>query len=304
MKVLVFGSGGQLGLEVVASLTECQTDVIAYSKADLDITDSELVRRTIKAEAPTVIVNAAAYTKVDAAEQETDLAWMINGKAVQELAHICCELPETLLIHLSTDYVFDGESSRALRETDPVNPLNVYGSSKLAGEESILSSNGLSAVVLRTSSVHGIGGANFVHTMSRLLREKAKVSVVDDQFTSPTYAPWLASVIRSIAVGREDFMGRRSLLHAANEGQCSWYEFAQAIVADLEPVYGRSNLAEIAPIPAEEFPRPAKRPRFSVLDCSRLDSLSQLPRPHWRETLKEHIALMLHHSQSSSQSSY
>lgn len=299
MKVLVFGASGQLGREVVTAVRRHQLDVRAYARSELDITDTDLVRKTIREHAPCIVVNTAAFTQVDLAEQEVDLAWMVNSKAVRGLALACCEHPDNLLIHISTDYVFDGNSHRALRETDTVNPLNVYGASKLGGEQSIQDIDGLSAVILRTSSVHGIGGANFVHTMCRLLREKAEVKVVDDQFMSPTYAPWLAGVVGTIALGREQFMGRKSLFHAAGGGQCSWFEFAQAIATELEPFYGSANLASVLPIPASEFIRPAKRPSFSVLDCAKLDDLLQLPRPQWHETLKEHLALVIEQAQSS-----
>ena len=279
--LLVTGAGGQLG-RALAHRVERMEDMAGrrFLFADssvLDITDTEAIETLCVSERVTHLINCAAYTAVDQAEEEPKLADAVNHLAVRELADLSRRLGFRL-IHLSTDYVFDGCSCRPYREEDPAAPINIYGRSKLAGEEAIRRVAPAGAVILRTSWLYGREGANFVHTMLRLGRKHREVKVVADQIGTPTRAEDLAELIlRLIRMGEE----RREVTtyHYSGEGVASWYDFAQAVfeLAGLE--------CRAMPIRTEEYPRPARRPAYAVLDKGRVRRELGIEIPHWRESL-------------------
>ncbi|MBI1904813.1 MAG: dTDP-4-dehydrorhamnose reductase [Rhodocyclales bacterium] len=288
MKLLVTGANGQVGYELVRSLMPLG-EVVALTRGDCDLTRPEAIARAIGAHKPDVIVNAAAYTAVDRAESEEDLATRINGEAPRALA-LAARSVGALLLHYSTDYVFDGDKDTPWDETDPVSPLNAYGRSKLAGERAIMAS-GADFIILRTTWVFAARGANFVRTMLRLGRERETLKVVADQFGAPTWARNIADASAHVvmAVQRERAEGRfaSEVLHLASQGQTSWHGFATEIYAE----FGRQRpgavlrVRAVEPIPSSEYPTSARRPANSRLDCSRLASRFGIRLPPWRDAL-------------------
>lgn len=270
MKVLVTGAGGQLGRELSRLLPDRGYDIAAFTRAELDVTDLEAVERVLEEHAPGLVINAAAYNAVDNAEKETEEAYSVNAFGPRNLA-VGCERNGCDLLHVSTNYVFDGRSERPYEPFDPPNPLSAYGRSKLAGEEYVrdLCSRWY---VVRTAGVYGEGG-NFVRTMLRVGREKGAVRVKGDEYISPTYAPDLAWGILELVEGKS-----YGLYHLTNSGSCSWYEFAREIfeVAGAE--------VEVAPVSSSEFPLPAGRPANGVLS-----SLGSPKLRHWREALVRYL---------------
>lgn len=270
MKVLVTGSGGQLGRELSRLLPERGYDTIALTRAELDITDIQAVRRVIGEHESELLINAAAYNAVDAAEKEIEEAYSVNAFGPHNLA-IVCERAGCGLMHLSTNYVFDGESERPYEPFDPPNPISAYGRSKLAGEEYVRDFSSRWYVV-RTAGVYG-EGANFVRTMLRAGAEKGAVRVKNDEYISPTYALDLAVGILEL-VEQESY----GLYHLTNSGSCSWYEFA----CEIFDLAGAS--VEVTPVPSSEYQLPAARPANGVL--------SPLGGPklrHWREALSSYL---------------
>lgn len=249
MRVLVTGAGGQVGRELVDAFAD--HDVVAADRAALDVTDRGAVLGAITALRPDVVVNAAAWTAVDLCESDPDRAWLSNALAVRFLAE-GCRAAGARLCHISTDYVFDGDSPDPYTEWDPTGPRSVYGRSKLAGEHEA----GPDALVVRTSWVCGRHGPNMVKTILRLAAEHDTLRFVDDQRGHPTFADDLAGMIRRLVVDR-----RTGVVHVTNQGAVSWYELAREVLAaaGLDP--GR-----VAPIATAEMPRPAPRPANSVLD--------------------------------------
>ncbi len=246
--ILVTGQNGQLGNELkVLSENYANYDYVFTDVAELDITNEEKVNEFFITYKPAICINAAAYTAVDKAETERELALKINAWAVGNLAENCKKI-NTKFIHISTDYVFDGTASSPYAEDDTVNPVNFYGESKLKGEQIALEKNP-STVIIRTSWVYSFFGNNFVKTMLRLMKERESISVVNDQFGSPTYAADLAGAVMKITTQSEDKDG---IYHFSNEGVISWFEFAVGI----------KNLAglscEIKPINTSDYPTPAK----------------------------------------------
>lgn len=282
MKIVLFGGSGQLGFEMIKRASDLNFDLIAPVTKEVDITSRNDVIAFISRVKPDVIVNSAAYTAVDKAEENPEAAYLVNRDGVRFIAEAALQ-NNCRVIHLSTDYVFDGSIETALTEDAPVNPVNVYGKSKLAGEieiERILGSRGL---VVRTSSLHGQRGLNFVHTMIELLSSRETVNVVSDQFMCPTWAGWLAECLLDLI--RIDCSG---VLHACGQGVTSWYGFASEIRTILE--VSRKDLAIIEPVSSSNFLRPAPRPRYSALDCSKLSRIlgrSALP---WQAGLKFHMS--------------
>ena len=270
MKVLVTGSKGQLGLELAGILPERGHEVVALAREGLDVADPEAVERVVEEHSPEIVVNAAAYTNVDGSEKETDLAYSVNALGPRSLAQVCgrrgCEL-----LHVSTNYVFDGESARPYEPFDPPNPISAYGRTKLAGEEHVMRLMNRWYVV-RSAGVYGLGH-NFVRTMLRVAGERDSLKVKDDEFISPTYARDLADGIVGIV---ED--GRYGLYHLTNAGSCSWYEFTREIfrLAGVE--------TEVVPIPGSEYPLPAARPANGVLSPLGSPGLR-----HWREALADYL---------------
>lgn len=282
MKALITGASGQLGRALLATAGS-DVEAVGFGRAELDITDPASLRHGIEQFAPDVVINAAAYTAVDRAESEEARAFRVNAEAVAALAQICAER-ETRLIHLSTDFVFDGTRSRPYRPNDPTAPQSVYGESKLAGETAALSHP--RNLVLRTAWLHGNHGQNFVKTMLRLMREKETLGVVADQIGTPTHARSLAQAIWSL-VGHE----AHGVLHFTDAGTASWYDFAVAIQEESVRIGLLEREIPILPIATADYPTPATRPAYSVLDKSDCWALIGHPARHWRAELRDMLAI-------------
>jgi len=284
MKILLSGAGGQLGRELKRSLA-CLGELVACDRRQLDLTQPEALRAAVRAIAPTVIVNAAAYTAVDKAETESDAAMAINAVAPGILAEEAKRLG-ALLIHYSTDYVFDGTKATPYNEDDTPAPLSAYGRSKRAGELAIAAS-GCRHLILRTSWVYGLHGANFMKTMLRLGKERDELRVVGDQVGAPTWTRHLADVTALILTRRDVPEG---LYHLAAAGETNWHAYAEAIFAEAL----RAGLMEKAPvvhrITSADYPLPAPRPANSRLDCSRFHRDFGLALPEWRTGLVDCLA--------------
>ena len=276
-KILVTGSNGQLGSELKDLAKEFpQYSFIFFTREEFPINDGAIAEKIFSTHQPQYFINAAAYTTVDKAESEKELANEINGTSVGNLAKICREW-NTKMIHVSTDYVFNGELSEPLKESDPVDPVNAYGASKLLGEQLAMVNNP-EVMIIRTAWVYSSYGKNFVKTMMHLMRERDSIRVVNDQWGSPTYAADLARTIMQIIDSAKWIPG---IYHYSNEGRISWFEFAEEIRKET----GASCV--VHPIPTSEFPTPARRPKFSVLDKSKLQSAYALQPKDWKSSLKE-----------------
>ncbi|UIP27215.1 dTDP-4-dehydrorhamnose reductase [Photobacterium sp. TLY01] len=288
-KVIITGHGGQLATEL--SLTAPSTmHIVSFSSKQLDITNRESVRDTLCNEKPDLIINAAAYTAVDKAESDVEAAYAVNALGSENLAIVCQEL-STKLIHISTDFVFDGSKTTPYQVDDETNPLSVYGASKLAGEEKIAAILGGNATIIRTAWVYSVHGNNFVKTMLRLMQEKEQLGVVWDQVGTPTWAKGLAEMIwRLVEQSGSSFCAdyrseKPVLLHWTDAGVASWYDFAIAI---QELAIEKGLLAKaipVIPIPASHYPTPAKRPSFSVIDKTAAETASCGRALHWRQQL-------------------
>ena len=289
MRILVIGAGGQLGWELCNKGVEHGLDILPVDLPDFDITKPSAIKNTVDQAGASLVINAAAYTAVDQAEKESDLAFKVNRDGPAYLASICAEV-EIPLIHISTDYVFDGNKKNPYLETDPVSPLGVYGRSKAAGEAEVRA--GLAEhVILRTAWLYGVHGHNFVKTMLRLGREKESLRVVADQYGCPTYAADLADAVLAIS---EKFLKNHKLAwgtyHYCGNGVTTWHGFAKRIF-ELAKNFDSIVLKEVVPVKTEEYPTPAKRPANSVLDCSLLvRNFGIQPRP-WTESLADMINL-------------
>jgi dTDP-4-dehydrorhamnose reductase len=274
-KILVTGANGQLGKELKQLAPSFpQFDFIFLSREDLPIHHFEMVRHFFNTYHPQYLINCAAYTAVDKAEQEKDLAFQVNDEAVGVLAAVCKE-HHCKFIHISTDYVFDGTASVPYKEDSPTNPQSVYGASKLEGEQQALQLNP-DCIIIRTSWVYSEFGKNFVKTMMKLLSEKEEISVVDDQIGSPTYSADLAEAILQIISSQ---LWTSGIYNYSNEGVISWYDFALAIKKLIN-----SN-CKINPIPTSQYPTPAKRPAYSVLNKSKIQNTFAIQLKGWQESL-------------------
>ena len=275
--ILITGSNGQLGSE----LKELAHNFVDYNflftdVSDLDITDHKAVKIFIEINNITVIINCAAYTAVDQAESESDLADSINHLAVENFAKIAKE-NNIKLVHVSTDYVFDGTKFNPYVETDIANPQSVYGQTKLDGELAIQTINPENSIIIRTSWVYSKYGNNFVKTMLRLVGTNDEISVVSDQIGSPTNARDLAKTILTILNKiQNQFI---EVYHYSNEGDCSWYDFAKAIF-EIKGINVKLN-----PILTKQYPTPAKRPFYSVMNIKKIKSKYKIEVPHWRDSL-------------------
>jgi dTDP-4-dehydrorhamnose reductase len=270
VKVLVTGAGGQLGLELGSLLPQKGHEVVALTRRELDIADAQAVGRALTVHTPELIINAAAYTDVDGCETEVDLAYRANSLGPRNLA-LHCERLGCDLLHVSTNYVFDGKKGRPYEPFDLANPLSIYGLTKLAGEDYVrhLCSRWY---VARSAGVYG-EGHNFVRTMLRLGKERDSLRVKDDEYISPTLARDLAEGISEII-----HSGHYGLYHVTNSGSCSWYEFAQEIFR-----LAREEV-EVVPVPGSEYRLPAARPANGALS-----SLGSPRLRHWREALAEYL---------------
>lgn len=273
--IIVSGSNGQLGCELkeLASAYP-QFEFVFFGRNQLSIDNKELIEQVLEQYQPAYFINCAAYTAVDKAESEIKSANEINGTAVGNLA-TACKNSGTKLIHISTDYVFNGNGRTPLKETDEVDPVNAYGASKLLGERAALQNNPKS-IILRTSWVYSFYGKNFVKTMIRLMNEKESIGVVNDQVGSPTYAADLAEAIMQIIV-----LGKweAGIYNFSNEGNITWFEFAN----EIKRLTG-SNCV-INPLTTEQFPTAAKRPKYSVLDKTKIQSTFSIELKNWKESL-------------------
>lgn len=279
MRVLVLGAGGQVGRAVVKRVPG-RHQVSAKSHEDLDITNSAAVVRALTEARADWIVNTAAYTAVDRAEEQRAEAFAVNDTAVGALAKAAAVCGARLL-HLSTDFVFDGTSNRAYLPSDPTNPLSAYGASKLAGEHAALRAGG-AEIVLRTAWVYASTGRNFVLTMLRLLRQRDQVRVVSDQIGTPTLADSLADAIWGLI----EVAAPGGIYHWTDLGVASWYDFAVAIQDEASERGLLTRCVPIAPIASSEYPTPARRPAFSVLNTESTRYLVAAPAQHWRHNLR------------------
>ncbi|GAO41209.1 dTDP-4-dehydrorhamnose reductase [Flavihumibacter petaseus] len=277
--ILVTGADGQLGseLQVIASLYP-EYRFLFTGSSQLDITDEAAVRNIFMQESPAFCINCAAYTAVDKAESEPDKADAVNAAAAGNLAK-AADVTGCRLIHISTDYVFDGTATVPLAETAVTNPLGVYGVSKWKGEQLVLSI-APDSIVIRTSWVYSSFGKNFVKTMLRLMAERETINVVNDQQGSPTYAADLARAIMQIVQKLPDTENAGGIYHYANAGAITWFEFAQAIAGMT------GSRCRVNPITTAEYPTPAKRPAYSVFDTNRIRQVFDVPVYPWQESLQ------------------
>jgi dTDP-4-dehydrorhamnose reductase len=279
VRILVTGAGGQLGSDLVPLLEAAGHEVRGCTRSQLDVTNPAMCRQVMEAFRPEVVIHTAAYTAVDQAEGEPALAYKVNAAGAGHFA-VAAEAVGARLCYISTDYVFDGMASRPYAETDPVNPQTVYGKSKLAGELAVqlLCSR---YYIVRTSWLYGRSGDNFVAAILKLARQKRELNVVNDQIGSPTYtmdlSRWLLDLIRTDEYG---------IYHASNTGACSRYEFARAILAEA------GIEVNVQPCTTEEYPRPAPRPKFSVLDHQAIRRKGLPELPHWRDSLRSFMQMM------------
>jgi dTDP-4-dehydrorhamnose reductase len=279
MKVLVLGGGGQVAGAVVASAPKSM-QMVVKTRAELDICDEKALVRTLADSGAHWVINAAAYTAVDLAEDQASRAIAVNDTAVGAMAAAAL-ITGCRLFHLSTDFVFDGESNRAYRPDDRTNPLNVYGTSKLGGERHVLNADA-SGIVLRTAWVYAASGRNFVLTMLRLMREKEQLNVVCDQLGTPTWAAGIGNAIWGlIGVGAPG-----GVYHWTDLGVASWYDFAIAIQEEALARGLLTRAVPITPISSAEYPARARRPAFSVLDSSSTRALIDTSARHWRHNLR------------------
>lgn len=280
---LVIGRGGQLS----GALEEMLAGRAVFLGQDvLDLSQPEKVQAVLAQHSPSAVLNAAAYTQVDLAEKEQALATAINADAVHEMA-IFCASREIPLMHISTDYVFDGSGQQARREEAPPAPLNVYGQTKLAGEQAIINTGGR-YIILRTSWVFDALGKNFVNTMLRLGKEREVLTVVDDQVGAPTYAPHLAqAMIEVLEKAQAMPLFPSGVYHACSAGETSWCGFAREVFTQAVRMGEHFALRDVQPILTAAYPTPAKRPLNSRLDCSKLAQQFGIRLPHWQQGLKE-----------------
>lgn len=295
-KILLLGKDGQVGWQLQRSLAP-HGAVVACGRGECDLADLDQLRSVVRRVEPAVIVNAAAYTAVDKAESEPAQARRINAEAPEVLAGEAARLG-ALLVHYSTDYVFDGEKPAPYVETDATNPQSTYGRTKLAGEEAILAASGR-ALIFRTSWVFGARGGNFVKTILRLARERDSLNVVDDQVGSPTPAALIATVtglaLAMLRQGGALAEGEKRLYHLAAARPVSWCEFARTIVGIAARMPGfdlKLDAAAIRAIPSRDYPTPARRPNNSRLDCSRLEGDFGLQMPDWQPYLERMLQLL------------
>ena len=282
-RILVTGANGQLGQSIIEqSKNYKEIECFFVTRNELDITNEELINHYFEDKSFDIVVNCAAYTAVDKAEDDQENAYLVNAKATEFLAKITNEkgIP---FIHVSTDYVFDGTEAQPRLETDQTNPLGVYGQTKLDGENLALENNP-KTIILRTAWVYSRFGNNFVKTMLRLFNDKDSISVVADQIGSPTNAIDLADAILTI-ISKNDLT--YGIFNYSNEGECSWFEFAQKIKE-----FSNSTI-EINPVPTSAYPTKAKRPAYSLLDKSKIKEVYQLDIPTWEDSLKEELKYLI-----------
>jgi dTDP-4-dehydrorhamnose reductase len=286
MRILILGAGGQVGVELMRAHWDGQAEITGLARSDLDITDEAGVAAAFSSAEPQIVVNAAAYTAVDQAETDTARAFAVNAEGPMLLARECRRrgIP---LVHLSTDYVFDGAATRPYREGDPIRPINVYGRSKAEGEAAVRELQP-EHIIVRTAWVYASHGSNFVRTMLRLARERDQVSVVADQQGSPTAAAAIAAAIVQIVQqvvpqGRQVADAAWGTYHFTAQGETTWHGFAERILDGLARTGERRPM--LKPIAAADYPSQTMRPAYSVLDCALIERTFGIIRPGWEEGL-------------------
>ena len=285
-RILIFGRMGQVGWELRHKLA-CLGQVTAVEYPEIDFSKPVSIRAAVRTFQPAVLINAAAYTAVDQAESEPELAMAINGTGPGIIAEEAKRLG-SLLVHYSTDYVFDGTKQGAYVETDAPNPVNIYGKTKLAGDEAIQTVGG-EFLILRTSWVYGARGNNFLLTMLRLARERSELRIVGDQIGAPTSSECIAQATADIltqllAPDGGGLNGRSGICNLTSAGETSWYGFAKALLTQSAATYGFS-VPNLIPISTSEYPQPAKRPANSRLSCQRLAQIFGIIMPSWEDAL-------------------
>jgi dTDP-4-dehydrorhamnose reductase len=283
-RLLLIGKIGQVGYELRRTLAPL-AQVTAVDFPEIDLTNGDSIRKWVRDTKPAVIINAAAYTTVDKAESESELAMKINGIAPGILADEAKKLG-ALLVHYSTDYIFDGTKTNPYVETDAPNPLGSYGRSKLAGDQAVITAGG-KHLIFRLCWVYGARGQNFMLTMTRLAREREKLRVVNDQIGCPTWSRMIAETTTLAlrqALAASDPAAYTGVYHLASSGTTSWHGFAQAII-NLMPADGK-KCTQVEPITSAEYQTPTKRPAYSVLGCDKLERTFGLRLPNWHDSLK------------------
>jgi dTDP-4-dehydrorhamnose reductase len=275
VKALIVGGHGQLG-RALATCAPADAEIVSYGSDTLDVTNRSDLDPVVRRLRPALLFNAAAYTAVDKAESDESAALAVNGTAVGHLAD-AARLVGARLVHVSTDFVFDGQAGTPYPPDAIPNPLSAYGRTKLKGEQLA----GPDALIVRTAWVYASSGANFVRTMLRLMREREAVRVVADQIGSPTYAPGLARALWRLAG-----QGATGIYHYTDSGVASWYDFAVAIQEEALAAGLLDRMVPVIPITTAEFPTPARRPSYSVLDKTSLFEALGAPTPHWRQNLR------------------
>jgi dTDP-4-dehydrorhamnose reductase len=278
LRWLVTGAGGMVGRDVCAALDSRGETVLPLTKSDLDITDAAAIRDVVRRDKPNVIVNCAAYTKVDDAETNEHLGTAINGSAVEFLADAANDV-DALLVQISTDFVFDGSKRTPYEVNDFPAPLSAYGRSKLVGEQAATIAR--KHIVLRTAWLFGVHGPNFVEAIRNQVRKGTNpLRVVNDQRGRPTYTPHLADAIVRLAQRAHDDENARGVVHYADEPECTWFDFARAIVGDD---------AMVTPVSSDAYQRPATRPAYSVLSTERYERITGVKPESWEDGLREYL---------------
>jgi dTDP-4-dehydrorhamnose reductase len=279
MNILVLGKNGQLGSSLIKQLSSCHR-ISFLGRQDLDLTKTTSIQKIIASYQPNIIINAAAYTSVESAEYNRDLAFRVNSDAVLEMARYA-KSNDCILYHYSTDYVFDGLTNRPYLESDPPNPINIYGASKYTGEQHILNS-GCQYYIFRTSWVYSETGHNFIKTILNLIQQKRVLKIVNDQFGTPTSANFIASMTNTILTTNLPY----GLYHLTPSGSTSWYEYASYLV---EKIYGLEEKKQLESITSELYESKVKRPLHSKLDSSLLSNCLNIEFPSWQEVLELEI---------------
>lgn len=276
---MLLGPNGMLGQEVQKCLIERQWRYMPLTRQQVDLLTPDSLAYWLEKTSSSTVINCAAYTQVDKAEQDRESAFAINAKAPTQLAKICNQYRATF-VHVSTDFVFNGTQQTPYLESTPTEPLGVYGESKLEGEQGVLQYSN-SHLVVRTSWLYGVHGANFVKTMLKLAKDRSEIRVVCDQIGAPTWSNDLADAILRLIENKVC-----GLIHYSNAGQCSWYDFAKQTFEEANQRGALLHPVKVTPIVSEEYPTPAKRPSYSVLDGHRYETETHHTRPHWIDSLR------------------
>ena len=284
MKILLFGGSGQLGFELKNRAADLNFSLVSPVTKEIDITDSVQVKNLVQSLRPDVVINSAAYTAVDKAEEEQERAFAVNAEGARIVAEACAKT-QSRLIHISTDYVFDGLLGRPLSEDDPVHPVSVYGRSKEKGEGYVRDVLGDRGLIVRTQALYGQKGVNFVYTMLKLFAEREELKIVEDQFVSPTWAGWLAEAVLDLAR-----LPTSGTLHASCSGVVSWYDFAAEIHRLAAPSFAGKRIARLERTTAAELNRPARRPVFSAFNVSKISSVLHREPLTWGAALRRFLA--------------